>query len=77
MYFTLIICMPNDYSNREIETMFQDIKDTLVRIENQVIKTNGRVTTLELWKEGLMAKLSGVIASITILWVAVKEFILK
>ena len=40
--------MPNDYSNREIETMFQDIKDTLVRIENQVIKTNGRVTTLEL-----------------------------
>lgn len=41
--------MNTEYSNREIDHMMKDIKETLVRIEAQTIKTNGRVTTLERW----------------------------
>jgi hypothetical protein len=36
-----------DYSNREIDTMFKEIKDQLDRIEGQTTRTNGRVTRLE------------------------------
>jgi hypothetical protein len=39
-----------DYSQREIDHFIQDIRETLVRIENQVIKTNARVTALEKWR---------------------------
>jgi primosomal protein N'' len=45
-------------TNRELEHYFKDIKITLDRIETQVLKTNGRVTLLEFWKENLMAKIS-------------------
>lgn len=38
------------YENREIDNMFGEIKETLVRIEEQTKKTNGRVTQLERWK---------------------------
>lgn len=38
------------YENREIDTMFDEIKQTLTRIEDQTKKTNGRVTMLEQWK---------------------------
>lgn len=66
-----------DYSNREIDNMFNEIMNTLKRIEEQTIKTNGRVNTLEIWRESLMAKLAGVIATITIGWTLAKEFIFK
>lgn len=36
-----------DYSNRELDHMFNDITQILTRIEAQTIKTNGRVTRLE------------------------------
>lgn len=36
-----------DYSNRELDHMFNDITATLARIEAQTTKTNGRVTRLE------------------------------
>jgi fructose-bisphosphate aldolase class 1 len=36
-----------NYSNREIREMFNDIKQQMNRIEAQTIKTNGRVSTLE------------------------------
>ena len=35
------------YKNREIREMFDDIKSTLLRIETQTTKTNGRVSSLE------------------------------
>ena len=56
--------------------MFKEIKTTLERVEAQVVKTNGRVTLLEMWKEGLMAKIAGVIATISFVWIAFKEIIL-
>lgn len=69
--------MPNDYSNRELDSKFEQIMEILHRIETQVMKTNGRVTALELWKEGVIAKFTGVIATLSILWVGIKEFIFR
>lgn len=67
----------DDFTNKEIELMFKELKTILERVEAQVIKTNGRVSVLEMWKEGLIAKFTGVIATISVLWVVVKEFILN
>ncbi len=67
----------DDFTNNEILLMFKEIKTTLERVEAQVIKTNGRVTLLEMWKEGLMAKIAGVIATISFVWIAFKEIILN
>lgn len=70
--------MPDpDYTNREIDRMFQEIKVLLIDIKEQTTKTNGRVTKLEFWKEGLMAKLTGIAATISVGWILVKEFIFK
>lgn len=67
----------DDFTNNEILLMFKEIKTTLERVEAQVVKTNGRVTVLEMWRESFMAKIAGVLAAISIVWVAFKEFILK
>lgn len=40
----------DQYSNRELDNHFGDIKTALERIEAQVIKTNGRVNSLENWR---------------------------
>lgn len=67
----------DDFTNKEIELMFKELKTILERVEAQVIKTNGRVSILEMWKEGLIAKFTGVIATISVLWVLAKEFIIN
>lgn len=67
----------DDFTNNEILLMFKEIKSTLERVEAQVIKTNGRVTLLEMWKEGFMAKVAGIIATISFVWIAFKEIILN
>lgn len=78
-----VLCLVNnymrkdDFTNNEILLMFKEIKSTLERVEAQVVKTNGRVTLLEMWKEGLMAKIAGVIATISFVWIAFKEIILN
>jgi len=66
-----------DFTNREIKHYFDEITKTLDRIEVQVMKTNGRVSKLELWKESIMAKISVAAAGIAIMWMGVKEFILN
>lgn len=58
----------DDYTNREINVMFNDIKEALERIEVQVIKTNGRVTTLEFWRASVMAKVSVIVTVIGGAW---------
>jgi hypothetical protein len=55
-------------TNRELEHYFKDIKITLDRIETQVLKTNGRVTLLEFWKEGLVSKVSILLVILGGLW---------
>lgn len=39
--------MDQPYANREIDEKFTDIQASLVRIESQTTKTNGRVTKIE------------------------------
>lgn len=67
----------SSFSKRELDHYFQELNKTLARIETQVIKTNGRVTVLELWKENIMAKITVLIAGIGIIWTLAKEFIIK
>lgn len=53
----------DDFTNREITAMFASIQQTLNRIEGQTIKTNGRVTKLEVKTEGIATKI-GVYATL-------------
>lgn len=46
----------DNYTKREHDLIFNDIKETLKRIEDQVTKTNGRITILELWKAGTVGQ---------------------
>ena len=50
--------MDKPYENREIDHMFNDIKETLERIEEQTTRTNGRVTSLEKWMWTVIGGLS-------------------
>lgn len=50
----------SNYSKRELDHYFGDIKETLrnqneilARIETQVLKTNGRVNRLEFWRNAI------------------------
>lgn len=67
----------DNYSNREIEHFFEEIRSSLERIEAQVMKTNGRVTALEMWKETFMAKITVLMSAVGVVWVLIKQFILK
>ena len=42
--------MDEPYKNREIQEMFNDVKQSLDRIETQTTRTNGRVSKLEGWR---------------------------
>lgn len=39
-----------DFTNREINAMFHELKGQASRIEEQTIRTNGRVGDLERWR---------------------------
>jgi len=41
----------------------QHIRETLLRIEKQVVATNGRVTSLEKWKYGLVCSIATLAAA--------------
>lgn len=61
--------MTAPYSNREIDAHFAEIKETLRRIEQQTVRTNGRVTQLEMWRSyvvGAVAILSTIVLPIAL-----------
>ena len=73
-----------DFTNNEIELMFKEIKlvlehqnTVLTEIKEQVKKTNGRVTVLEMWRETMMAKITMVLASVGVVWALLKQFFFK
>ena len=43
-----------DYSKRELDEKFKDIKDSLDRIETQTTRHNGRLTNVERWMYSMM-----------------------
>lgn len=69
--------MEEEYTNRELDAKFEGIHEKLDLILAQTTKTNGRVTTLEFWRESLMAKIAGVVATFGIVWMAFKTFVLN
>jgi hypothetical protein len=69
--------MSQDYSNRELDRMFAEIKELLVDIKEQTTKTNGRVTKLEFWKEGTTGKFIGATAVISFIWTIVWFYLTK
>lgn len=80
--------MATDFTNREIEQMFKELKDILERVEKrfddeavyvreEIKLLKEDVTALKVWKETIMAKFSVIVAAFGIAWVAIKEFILR
>jgi len=50
--------MEEDYSKRELDEKFIDIKDALGRIERQTTATNGKVASLILWRAYVVGALA-------------------
>lgn len=46
------------YSNRELDHIFEDIKGSLKRIEDQTTKHNGRMTKMEEWRNYIAGAIS-------------------
>ena len=46
------------YSNRELREFFKESKEAWARIEEQTKKTNGRVSSLERWRTGIVMSIS-------------------
>lgn len=63
------------YSNREIDSKLDGIHEKLDLILDQTTKTNGRVTTLEMWREGTTGKFWGAMAVVSVLWGLILKYI--
>ncbi len=63
--------MSEQYSQRELESHFEEIKIQLDRIEAQTIRTNGRVNKLENWQSLIIggASIISFIVIPTIVWI--------
>ena len=59
-----------DYSKREIDMFVHEIKDTLNLIYTQVMKTNGRVTSLEAWR-------NRIIGAVTVIMVLIVPIVIN
>ena len=57
--------MDKDYSNRELDSMFEQITEKLDLIHEQTIKTNGRVSSLENYKWAMVGAL-GVVSALIV-----------
>jgi hypothetical protein len=61
--------IPDEYTAREIKSMFDNIAEGIDRIEAQTTKTNGRVAVLERWQsflQGGMAVLAMLLVPVLI-----------
>ena len=56
--------MMEEPTNRELASNIEHIKETVIRIETQVLKTNGRVSCLEKWRSYLLGA-GGMVALLT------------
>ena len=63
-----------DFSNREITSMFEHITEQLKRIEAQTVKTNGRVTRLETWRTIIQATGAALATIAGIVWTGATFF---
>lgn len=54
--------MDEPFSNREITEMFKDITNGQSRIEEQVRKTNGRVSEMEKWRSFMSGAIAVLVA---------------
>lgn len=54
----------NNYTKRELDTHFEEVKDHLREIKIQVMKTNGRVSKLEIWRAILIGGGSVIIMTV-------------
>lgn len=59
------------YSKREMDIMLGEIKDQLNRIEAQVMRTNGSVASLKMWR----AYTTGAVAVLTTLVLPMAAYI--
>lgn len=60
--------MENSYTIREIDVHFSDIKQTLERIEDQTTKTNGRVSSLEIWRGYVLGACAAILILVPLLY---------
>jgi hypothetical protein len=58
--------MEPEYTKRELDFHFKEVKETLKEIKDQTTRTNGRVTALEKW----MWMVIGGVSLLTVLQVA-------
>ena len=69
--------LDNRYSNREIKAFFNEIKDTLERIETQTTKTNGRVNKLENWRSYLLGGIAIISSIVVVIVIPLLDVLLR
>ena len=67
----------SDYDPNFTDAMFSRIVQSLERIEAQVVKTNGRVSSLEAWRTDLKARIALISIAVSGVGSLVAHWLLK